>query len=120
MAGFGTKTTLTVQGKKVIARAYEAYTQDGNTGETTVTESWLEEGSAIGSHDVGADPVTIDTLYATCRSDVLSQSPLANTIYLEFRDDGVLRSCEYVPKDCLDDCSSGVNISILEFLAKNE
>ena len=117
-SGFGDTTTLTVQGETVVSRAYEAYRVNGNTGEKNVTESWTEEGAEVGSHKAGAEPRTVDELYGVCRSDVLTQNPSANDFYLEFRDDGVLKTCDYVPKDCVDDCSRGVNITGLEFLAK--
>ena len=116
-SGFGNTTTLTVQGETVVSRAYEAYRVDGNTGEKNVTESWTEVGAEVGSHEAGAAPRTVDDLYRVCRSEVLAQSPLENDFYLEFRDDGVLRTCDYVPKGCVDDCSRGVNITALEFLA---
>lgn len=115
-AGFGYKTTLTVQDETVVARAYEAYEQDGNTGETTVTESWLEEGSAIGSHEAGADPVTIDVLYERCREEILPQNSQANEIYLDFLENGVLETCKYRPYNCEDDCLFGISIDRLEFL----
>lgn len=115
-AGFGDKTTLTVQNEMVIARAYEAYQSDGNTGETETTESWTEEGAEVGSHEAGADPVTIDALYSRCQNEILTQNTLANDIYLEFRDDGMLYYCQYAPKSCVDDCSTGVIIDRLEFL----
>lgn len=118
-AGFGDTTTLSVQSGKVTARAYEAYRLEGD-GQTTITESWTEEGAAVGSHEAGAAPRTVDELYGVCRAEVLTKNPLANDFYLFFRDDGVLESCTYVPKGCVDDCSSGVNITGLEFLSTPE
>ncbi len=52
----------------------------------------------------------------TAYAGVLTRSSLKNDFYLEFRGDGVLRTCDYVPKSCVDDCSRGVNITGLEFL----
>lgn len=74
------------------------------------------EGAALGSHEAGAAIRTVDELYSVCRDEVLTQNAFANDFYLSFRDDGVLNYCEYAPKDCVDDCSSGVNITDLEFL----
>ena len=113
-AGFGNKTALTVQNGKVTARAYEAYRRE--EGQTTVTESYSEEGATLGAHEAGAAPRTVDELYGVCRAEVLTQSALANDFYLTFRADGVLETCEYAPKNCVDDCSSGVNVTGLEFL----
>lgn len=113
-AGFGNKTTLTVRDGEVTARAYEAYRHE--EGQTTITESYAEEGAALGTHEAGAASRTVDELYGVCRAEVLTQSALANDFYLMFRADGVLETCEYAPKNCVDDCSSGVNVTGLEFL----
>lgn len=113
-AGFGNKTALTVQDGKVTTRAYEAYRYE--EGQTTITESYTEEGTTLGTHEAGAVPRTVDELYGVCRAEVLTQSALANDFYLTFRADGVLETCEYAPKNCADDCSSGVSITELEFL----
>ena len=113
-AGFGNKTTLTVQNGKVTAQAYEAYRYE--EGRTTVTESYAEEGATLGTHEAGAALRTVDELYGVCRAEVLTQSALANDFYLTFRADGVLETREHTPKNCADDCSSGVNVTELEFL----
>ncbi len=112
--GFGSTTTLTVQDEQVIVRAYRSYATNED-GEPEAAESWTEEGAAVGSHEAGAEPRTVDELYSVCRSEVLPQNPLENELYLEFRDDGVLKTCEYFPKSCADDCFMGVNITDLEF-----
>lgn len=44
------------------------------------------------------------------------QNAISNDFYLWFREDRVLETCEYAPKGCVDDCSSGVNITDFEFL----
>lgn len=116
-AGFGDKTALTVRDGKVTARAYEAYRYE--EGQTTVTESYTEEGAALGTHEAGAALRTVDELYGVCRAEVLTQNALANDFYLEFRADGVLELCTYAPKNCADDCSRGVNVTKLEFIPVN-
>ena len=113
--GFGSTTTLTVQAEKVIARTYESYSTNDEGGREA-GESWTEEGAALGSHEAGAALRTVDELYGVCRSDVLTQNPLENDLYLVFRDDEVLKTCEYFPKNCADDCFMGVSIAGLEFL----
>ena len=113
--GFGSITTLTVQGEQVVVRAYEAYSYN-DKGDKEVTETWTEVDAAVGSHEAGAEPHTIAELYAVCRNGVLTQNPSENELYLEFRDDGVLKTCGYVPKNCADDCFMGVRIDALEFL----
>jgi hypothetical protein len=113
--GFRSTTTLTVRNGEVIMRAYEARYQN-DVGED-VSESWTEEGAAVGSHESGADPVTIDALYSKCRTEVLTQDPRDNAFYLDFHTNGVLKTCEYRPLACVDDCLFGVSVDVLEFLA---
>lgn len=92
---FRSTTTLTVRGGEVVIRAHESHYQN-DAGED-VSESWTEEGAAVGSHESGADPVTIDALYSECRTEVLSQNPRDNEFYLDFHTNGVLETCQISP-----------------------
>jgi hypothetical protein len=116
--GFRSTTTLTVQNERVVARAYTS-SYENDAGEP-VEESWLEEGEAVGSHDSGADAVTIDALYTTCRTEILTKNTLDNELYLDFHEGGVLETCTYRPLDCMDDCLFGVSIDRLEFLPNKD
>lgn len=109
--GFSSTTTFEVRDDEVVLRGYE-----GRNAEGKVTETWTEEGDALGSHE-GYEPLrTIEELYAVCRNEVLTQDRTANDIFLEFRDDGVLEYCEYSPENCADDCFMGVSIDDIRFL----
>ncbi len=105
-------TTLTVQEGEIVQRDL-AITEIDDEGNVTTTESWSETGAALGSHDEGAELITIDARYSSCRDDVLSQNPTTNDIYLEFQTNGVLRDCSYVPKNVVND--GGEVITDLEF-----
>lgn len=113
--GFSDTTTLEVRDDEVVLRRYEARDAEGE-----VTESWTEQGEALGSHEHGAPLQTIEELYAVCRNEVLTRDREENTIYLEFGDDGVLDYCQYVPVDCADDCARGVSIDAFRFLGELE
>ena len=112
--GYSDTTTLEVRDDEVVLRRYEARDAEG-----VVTESWTEQGEALGSHEYGAPLRTVEELYAVCRDEVLTQDQSENTIYLEFRDDGVLKICQYVSINCADDCARGVRIDDLRFLGQN-
>lgn len=113
--GFTSTTTFEGRGDEVVLRRYEARDAEGE-----VTESWTEEGEALGSHK-GYEPLrTIEELYATCRNEVLTQDRDENDILLEFGDDGVLEICEYFPKNCADDCFMGVSIDEIRFIGEPE
>lgn len=107
-------TTLTVQEGEIVQRDL-AITEVDDEGNVTTTESWSETGAALGSHDEGAELITIDARYSSCRDEVLSQNPATNDIYLEFQANGVLRDCSYVPKNVAYDGGAEV-ITDLEFL----
>ena len=112
--GFRSTTTLTVQDNEVVTRAYESsYTDDD--GEE-ISESWTEEGAAVGSHEAGAKPRTVDELYTECQKNVLTQNAAENEFYLSFHGDDVLKACYYRSKNCADDCLRGVSADKLEFL----
>jgi hypothetical protein len=107
--GARSTTTFVVEADVVVRRSFEGYDEDG-----VLVESFDEEGADVGSNE-GAKPAhTIDELYEICRTEVLTQDPASNRFYLTFRDDGVFELCTYVPDDCADDCSEGVEIDSLD------
>lgn len=103
------ETRIEVIDDRVTARAFMSTDPSG-----TVAQAWTEEGAAIGSHTGAAPALTIDQVYDRCAAEVLTKDPATNRIVLEFRDDGVLGVCLYVPKNCADDCAVGYRISTLE------
>lgn len=111
------ETTLTVQEGEIVQRDL-AITEIDDEGNVTVIESWSETGAALGSHDEGAELITIDARYSRCREEVLSQDPATNDIYLDFQTNGVLRDCSYIPKNVAYDGGAEI-ITDLEFLGDN-
>lgn len=107
-------TTLTVQEGEIVQRDL-AITEIDDEGNVTVVESWSETGAALGSHDEGAELITVDARYSRCRDEVLSQDPATNNIYLTFQTNGVLKECSYVPKNVVSDGGAEI-ITDLEFL----
>lgn len=116
--GPGYSTTLTIQADRVVQRDL-AITQIDNEGNTTVVERWSETGDALGTHDDGAELITVDERYKRCKDDVVGQNPVTNDIYLEFQDNGVLRDCSYVSKGTAYDGGNPVIVS-LEFLSTKQ
>lgn len=109
--GYRETTTFLVEDDVVVRRSFEAFDRNGE-----LVRSFEEEGAEVGSSE-GADAapaLIIDELYEICRDEVLAKDPDDNIIYLGFRDDGILEYCSYVPRDCADDCSEGVDISDLD------
>lgn len=112
-----TVTTLTVKDEAVVVRTYEVSEVTG--AGVNVVESWTEEGAAVGSHEEGAEPLTLDERYHSCQDGVLNQSRAANDIYLTFQDNGVLASCFSLPRGAVYDGGAEV-ITDLEFLSSQD
>lgn len=100
--------------EEVVERRYESSTPTAE-GEP-IRAAWQETvPEELGRHAEGAPVQTIDELYAACATNVLTQNPARNAITLEFRSDGILHRCLYVPKTCADDCEMGVRIDSITF-----
>ncbi|WP_372757923.1 hypothetical protein [Mariniflexile sp.] len=115
--GFGSNTTITVFNDTVISRDYESYSiYDENNNYVgydyrVIYESYSENSETLNSHDSGAKPVTIDSLYDTCLSEYLSVDADSNSITFTVDDANIIKNCYYIPNGCQDDCSFGIQIS---------
>jgi hypothetical protein len=109
--GFGAMTELKIRDGIVISRLYEEFQINGANGQKEVLNSYLEEGSDLGSNERGAKILTIDQLYDSCVSKYLIADTKNNTLYFESELGGIMSLCGYVPNGCVDDCFSGVRIN---------
>lgn len=114
--GFGSSTTITVQNGEVVSREYEAFVFNPQTQEEEITSTWTENKSELNTHEEGAEPLTLDEIYGTCRRDILSVNQDDNFINFEAENNGILSICTYFPKNCADDCSVGFFIVHFEWL----
>ena len=73
----------------------------------TCPEGWVEEGTALGSHDAPLQPWTMEMHYEACEQDVLSQDPDEASLTMCTFESGVLAHCSYFPTNCADGCSTG-------------
>ena len=112
--GFGSNTTLTVIDGKVTSRVYEAYQLNGS--EKEIIESWSENENELNSHVEGADTITLDQIYSSCKATILSVNEDENEITFLAENNGLLSVCSYFPKNCQDDCSTGFNISEIRWI----
>jgi hypothetical protein len=107
--GFHSTTRFVVADDVVVRRTFEGYDENDQ-----LVESFDEQGDEVGSNQGAAPVYTIDELYEVCRDGVLTQDPEANQLFLGFLADGILDHCLYVPNDCADDCSMGVDIESID------
>lgn len=101
--GFGHETTITVNDGVIVERGYKEWDKHDQT-----TGSYTEKGNDIGRNRHGETPMTMEELYDLCAEEILTQNPKDNYLNLELTADGLLQSCTYRPKGCVDDCSEGI------------
>ncbi|MFD1096383.1 hypothetical protein [Salegentibacter chungangensis] len=116
--GAGSRTTITVKDGIVAERYYEAFLQKTEDGEHNeeITETYTETNDEIGSHEAGAEPLSVDELYELCLAEYLVVNETENTIYFNTTQQGVISECGYVPENCVDDCFRGFQMSHFEWL----
>lgn len=118
-------TTLTLQGGRVVRRDLTTFEVD-DAGNSTVKQLWAETGSAVGSHDEGAEPTTLDARFAACRETLSLADLETDDIDLEFivpgaagrapeGDGPVLSVCFVLAKNVAYDGGAEV-VAELEFL----
>ncbi|AWG23435.1 hypothetical protein FFWV33_18815 [Flavobacterium faecale] len=110
--GNGNTTQLTVKNGIVTAREYESFSIDNSPSRTkTITLYYLEDEKNLGTHTEGAPTITIDEIYTLCATNYLKVDETNNSITFTTLPSGLLNVCGYTPKNCMDDCFVGVNIS---------
>ena len=112
--GSSWETSITVENGIVIQRDFEFTSTEGLS--TNIKQSdlqWTETGSEIGSHENGAEPITLDEIYNKAQNDWLIKRNNTTT-YLETKNNGMISTCGYVDKQCADDCFIGVKIKNIE------
>jgi hypothetical protein len=110
-AGFGASTTILVSNGIVSGREYASYTLDGQTGQKTTQDSWSESRTTLNSHQAGAAAITMDAVYDQAAAVWLKADVNKNTIYFETNNQGMISTCGYAPKECMDDCFTGIHIT---------
>ena len=119
--GYRGETTIRVENEQVVSRAYLGImaVHDGEAFQTDTLERYTESASEIGTHELGAKPLTTDELSETCAKEDLVVNKKENTIYFEVQLNGVMSLCGVVPDNCADDCFVGVHIDSLRWLKDN-
>lgn len=112
-SGSSTQTTITVKDGKVVQREYISKTvkQPGNV--ITIHEDWVENGQELNSHKNYGAILTLDEIYEKAKTELLIKRADAEVSF-ESKNNGMISSCGYVPKNCADDCFSGFSISFIE------
>ncbi|PXY43928.1 hypothetical protein [Flavobacterium hydrophilum] len=107
---YGWETTITVSNGKIIQRHFK-YTGNTENIPDNVPLEWTEEENQINSHEnsPAAAALTLDQIYNKAEKEWLIKRKDA-TVYFEAKNNGLISSCGYVPKGCMDDCFFGIRI----------
>jgi hypothetical protein len=115
-----TETKITVINGTIAERDYVAYSYQPKAGVDTlvktVAEQWHEDKTTLNSHGESYWFLTMDEVYAKAKNEWLNVDPKTNEIYFETKNNGMLSTAGYVPKNCADDCFNGINISEITML----
>lgn len=120
---YGQETKITVKDGVPIAREYKESTCEilkdpltlNITREEKILEQYSEDASNLGTNEKGSQAVTIDFLYKECKGN-LGVSSKKNETYFEADEEGIIKYCGYVPRNCADDCYEGVLIDYFEWI----
>ncbi len=112
--GYFTETVITVQAGEVTGRKYIAKIRKDNGAVETLGQ-WTEDRTGLNSHSDGAATRTLNQIYDMARTQWLVRREDADT-YFEAANNGIISSCGYVPKNCQDDCFTGINITAVNAL----
>ncbi|RFZ84716.1 hypothetical protein DYU05_03660 [Mucilaginibacter terrenus] len=116
--GFHAETKLTVVNGKVTIRKYKSGHYKPNTNELVAENSWTESGATLNTHADGHPLLTIDEVYTKAKREWLSVDKKQNEIYFEAENNGIISSAGYVPKNCADDCFTGIKIKEIKVFVK--
>lgn len=111
--GYSTETVITVKAGQVVGRSYVAKTVEHPSNSVLVREEWTEDESTLNTHANGDPSATLDEIYDRAKNQWLLKRKDAE-VYLETKNNGMISSCGFVPKNCADDCFRGIHISLIE------
>jgi hypothetical protein len=76
--------------------------------------AWTENENEINTHrEMAAAAITLDEVYEKARTEWLIKRKDVN-VYFETKNNGMISSCGYVNKGCMDDCFNGIRIAYIQ------
>lgn len=108
---YGWETSITVSNGVIIERhfKYTGNTENIPEDELEWTENATEINSATHDNSYAAEALTLDDIYLKAEQYWLIKRKNA-TSYFEIENNGLISTCGYVEKGCMDDCFSGITI----------
>ncbi|HEX5552040.1 MAG TPA: hypothetical protein VFX43_02245 [Chitinophagaceae bacterium] len=111
--GMSIETVITVKEGKVVQRSYVRKDIDRETHKPIITKTWSEVGDSLNTHPGGAASLTLDEIYDKAKTEWLIKRDNAH-ISFEAKNNGMISTCGYRDKNCVDDCFRGITIDYIE------
>ena len=114
-ATYGWETTITVS-KGIIIQRHFAFTRNPENIPEDQLE-WTENENELNSHasSNAAGALTLDEIYNKAENQWLLKRKNATT-YFESKNNGLISTCGFAEKDCMDDCFVGITIKSIVIL----
>lgn len=111
---YGWETTITVSNGKVIQRHFK-YTGNTENIPDSIPLEWTEEENQINTHENSPadEALTLDQIYSKAEKEWLIKRKNVS-VYFESKNNGLISTCGYVPKGCMDDCFFGIRIKSIQ------
>jgi hypothetical protein len=108
-AGLGqtAETKITVQNGVAISREYSAHASGPNGA---LLLAWTENQTTLNTHPEGDAAITMDEVYSNAHNNWLAVSDVKNNLTFTIDANGLIATCGYNPKGCMDDCFTGITI----------
>ena len=116
--GISGTMNITVVSGKITARDYKVIGWDPeNPGQLITFEEWQEDATSLHTHNP-TPSLTLDEVYANAKNVWLKVDKDDNYISFESRNNGIISTCGYAPRSCVDDCFIGIMISEIKKLSE--
>ncbi|MEJ5962762.1 hypothetical protein [Pedobacter immunditicola] len=112
--GSSTETVITIKNGKITQRHFKYTSLEGTVNLPAEMREWTENENEINTHNV-PEALTLDQVYEKAKTDWLLKRKDADT-YFEAKNNGIISSCGYVEKGCMDDCFIGIHVAYVEAL----
>jgi hypothetical protein len=115
LSGYASRTDITVKRGMVVKRRYSSTFRD--SAGRTVTGPAYTEIARVGANEAGAPAVTLDSLYAECRT-CLAQADSTGTLWFALDRNYILSACGFAPHGLQDVTGPEIGIDWIKWEGK--
>jgi hypothetical protein len=112
----GAEILVKINNGIITSREYTRFEYKNGTKEKITIEQWNEGAAQVNTHTDVPKSLTLDEIYDKAEHEWLKQDKKTNTIVFETNLDGLISNCGYIPKNCQDDCFTGIALKSITTL----